>query len=805
MHHLLNRFYSVIITCILSLGIVSPDLHAQQARIEGVVTEAATEDPVVGANVVLEGTSLGAATGERGVFYIRSVPPGEYTISVSAIGYKSVTRELAIAAEDELNLSFQLEETVIASEQTVEIIGRRTTGYSTDYSFVATKTSTDLREIPQSISIITQKILEDQQVYRLEEASKNISGLNQFSGYNDFTIRGFRSTSTRLVNGLKAGFSFWSTPITPHLDRIEVIKGPASALFANTNPGGTVNLVTKKPLPQIRQGVTFTTGSFNTYRLTSDFTGPMTREGNLLYRLNLGYENADSFRNLQFKESYLIAPSFSFLPSERTRVNVDLVYSLLNTRLDRGQAIFDQSEDLTSTPISFSLSQPSDYMVNSDLYTTVSLRHQFSPNFTFSSSYMKYRYDHDLEEHRTSNVFVPGDSTVLQMAYIRRKQMRTTNNWTNYIVSSFRTGDLQHKLLAGFDYIQQDDNRTQFGARGDDYFIVGDDSLPGGNVRNFDLENPTYTIERNPETYEPTWFSQPWLQDPVRSYTYGFYVQDQVNLHERLKLLLGLRSESYQDRITRNNEEDEIVSQQAFIPRAGLVYQINPNFNIYGTFTQGFQPQDPGTLLNPELTGGPFDPEYSDLYEVGLKSGFLDNRLYGTVSIYHIKKRNILVSANIPGNPERLEQRGAEESEGAEFDLTGQVLPNWNLAVNYAYNNTVITESDNPDEIGQVSENAPHHTAGLWSKYTILRGAFEGIGFGAGLHHVSERNTFDESLQLPAYTVLDAALYYTIEQFQLSLNVKNLTDETYWVGGYNYGRIYPGEPRHLLFKIAYSF
>ncbi len=687
----------------------------------------------------------------------------------------------------------------------MEITGRRAQSYKSDYSFAATKTATLNKNIPQAVSVVTKELLDDQQIYRLSEATKNISGANTFSGYNDLTLRGFRSQNTRLMNGLKAGFGFWNQPLTPHLERIEVIKGPASALFANTNPGGTVNMVTKKPLRVENQSFRFSTGSFNTYRTTADFTGPMNEEESLLYRLNLGYENAESFRTLQFNESYLIAPSISFLPNEKTRVNVDLVYSHNETRLDRGQPIFNESDNLISTPIEFSLSQPTDYQDLTDFYVTASINHEFTENLSFNASYLTYKYNEDLEEHRTSNAFLPDDPTTLQLAYIRRQQEAFTNNLTSYFVGKFETGIVQHKAVLGFDYFQRDDNRTQIGARGDEFFVTEDDTLPGGGVGNFDLENPTYTIERNPETYNANWFSQPWLTEPVRSYTSGVYIQDQMEIGERLQILLGLRQEFYTNRINLDNGDFENITQDALIPRAGMVYSLTDQINAYATYTEGFQPQSATIQQDSELYGGPFDPLTSRMVESGFKSELFNNRFLTNVALYQITQNNILVNANEPGNPNLLEQRGQERSRGVELDMSGSITRNFSVNANYAFNIAKITESQNTDEIGDIKENAPRHQGGIWTKYTIREGALDGIGFSLGANFITERNTFEESLQLPGYTVADAAAYYQVDRFKLSVNVKNVFDKTYWTGGYNYGRIYPGEPRHFLANISYSF
>src|SRR5690606_34070127 len=427
-----------------------------------------------------------------------------------------------------------------------------------------TKVATPIKELPQSISYITKELINDQQAFRTGEVVKNISGINQFSGYDDFTLRGFRS-SNQLINGLRAGSNFWTQPLNFNLERIEVIKGPASALFANSDPGGTINRVTKKPLDEDRKSIQFSTGSFNTYRAALDFTGPMNEQKNLLYRLNLAYQDTESFRILQGRTDIMIAPSFTFLPSDKTSVNFDMVYTIGQGRLDRGQPIFGATAgtDLYSTPISMAIGKVDDYLNEDNLFITASLQHKFSKRTSLNVSYMKFSVKEDLMEHRTSNQFgLNGDGeeipTLMGMQTIKRMQKNYTDNASIYLVTDLETGSISHKVLLGYDYIQSVSplgNATQ-NARG--YLTADGNSVinsydpanknayklnglgnPVPNVPHFDLANPAYTIS-NAESYIYT----NSMLAPSKYMVNGFYIQDQIDMG-RLKLLLGLRQEYY--------------------------------------------------------------------------------------------------------------------------------------------------------------------------------------------------------------------------------------------------------------------
>lgn len=790
----------------LLVATVVPGLGQTAGTVEGRIHDAETGVGIEGVQVLLEGTRFAALSGPDGTFQIADVSPGSYALVATLIGYGPARREVTVRPGIATRVAIELG-TVPVPLGTVEVIGRREQSYKSAYSFAAAKTATAIVDVPQSISVVTKEVIADQQLYTLNETTRNVAGVNTFSGYDDLVTRGFRNQDTRLINGLRTSFGFWSSPILPHIERVEFIKGPASALFAAANPGGTINLVTKKPLPASRQAVSLTAGSFATYRAQVDFTGPLGGDPSLLYRLNVGYEDTESFRFLQGHRSYLVAPSVSFLPSERTRVNAELVYGYRDGTLDRGQAIFFGNTDLTSTPISFSLSQPGDYLVTENLHLTLSLEHSLADWLTLNTSYLKYRYDENLSEHRTSNLFLPDDPSVLQLAYIRRIQDRIVDDVTAYVVADLETGRVAHRALVGFDFYRQDDNRSQWGARGDERLVLADGSTePGGGVADFDLADPVYTLNRNPETYRENWFSEPRMPEPARTMSHGGYVQDQLTLG-RLEVLLGLRYEWHNTRLP--NQEDperlEYVEQTALVPRVGTVYGITDAVNAYATFTQGFEPQDAAVIQQPELYGGPFDPETSDLFEVGAKATFFDDRLLATAALYEITKRNVLVNANSPGQPELLRQRGKVRSRGLELEATGSIASNFQVTANYALNNTVITQSNDPEEVGRVNENAPRHQGGFWGRYTIARGALAGIGIGGGARFVTERNTFDRTLQLPGYTIFDLSLSYTVGRFRVTAYADNVLDERYWVGGYNYGRIYPGAPRTFNATVGYTF
>ncbi|TWV99065.1 TonB-dependent siderophore receptor [Chitinophaga pinensis] len=785
--------------------------------------------PLQKVSVLLNHTHT-AFTDENGHYIFTEVPTRtENTIRFTHTGFETLQQKVK---GDQLDVVL-LPST--AQLQTVEITGRTETGYKNTASFIGTKTATPLKDVPQSISYVTKELMQDQAAVRMGDIVKNFSGVNQFTFYDDITIRGFRingGSTTQLLNGLRTFTGFWKQPMVNYLERVEVIKGPASALFGNASPGGTINRVTKKPLAEERKSLSFTMGSFNNVRTLADFTGPLNDEKTILYRLNIGYENTQSFRDLQFDKNLVIAPSVSFLPTEKTRINFDAVYNKSNSRLDRGQSVLYQG-DLHSTPISRSLSATNDYL-NEETYTvTASLNHQFSSRLAFNLAYLRTGYTEDLLEHRSANAYAVDSAgkaipnLVARQSFIRKKNP-TSDNASAYLTYNIETGKVSHKLVAGYDYatskllpgasqLTASNYQLKAGgaaaynpAKAADYvfytYTAADGtkmSIPKPNVSSFDINRNDNKLE-DPSKY--TYVAQNSAVLPSFNSISGVYLQDQIGFGN-LKLLVGGRFETYTDKQFYKTDSVKSVSQHTFLPRLGIVYSVTRNINVYGMYTKGYNPQDVAVQTNP-LSGGPFDPINSKLLEAGLKTEWLNGNLTANASVYHIVQTNTLYNANEPGNPDKMIQIGEETAKGIELDVTGRITENWDLTVAYAFNDAVISHSGKADSslIGVQKPNAPKHQGNVWTKYTIPSGPAKGLGVGAGANFVTERNvSLNTTQSLPGYVLVNAAVYYKVNKVTLQVNFNNVTNKTYWVGGYDYIRLFPGAPRNWQATISYTF
>ncbi|AOM78784.1 TonB-dependent receptor [Pedobacter steynii] len=778
---------------------------------------------------------LNTSSDSNGHFRLVLPKAGDYSLRASAVGFIPFQQEYRIFQQQEFRIDTIKLYSSNEELQTVEVIGTSKRKYYGDYSFSATKIAALNKDIPQAISSVSKELIADRQAFTLADAVKNVPSVTQNSYYNQFSIRGINQNEEgAIVNGMRTRQFYFLQPLTNNLERIEVIKGPASASFSSADPGGTINLVTKKPLSEDRKQVSISAGSFSTIRGALDFTGPLNQEKSLLYRLNVGYEDSKSFRDLQFKKAYLIAPSFSYIPTDKTSLNVELVLNHNKTRLDRGQSIFGAiagQTDLKSTPITFSMGESNDRYRTQDLMLMSNLSHAFTKDIVFNIAYMKQTWDEDLLEHRTTNAYGVDETgkaipTLAGLRAVQRQQTLNTDNLSSYFSIHAITGPIQHKIVLGYDRISVQKYRggAESSAQGyrlkaggvaakydplnkDLYLFqsVSGVSAPVPNVAHFDLAKPIYTLRDLSEYH----FTQNEIP-PAHALANGIYIQDQLK-YDKLTLLLGLRQEWHDDYSNYKLSNEKTVFRQKLLPRLGITYEFNSNINIYGTYLQGYQPQGntSNLVVVPPPAGTNYKPLKSDLKEIGAKSEWLNRTLMVNLSVFEVNQKNLLMNANDPVDANRLIERGAQRSRGVELEASGFILPNWQFNAGYSYVDAIIMEDYDPALKGQRVQNTPQHSGSFWTRYDLNDSRlFEGIGFGAGLQYSGNKLPwYTRDFRLPAYTLMDAAVYYSPPKsnVQLAMNINNVFNSTYWVGAQSYLRLFPGTPRNVMFNATYRF
>lgn len=743
--------------------------------------------PAVDVTIRLKHSGIATVTDNKGQFILQHLPALKDTLLISSVGNKVFYRPIILRQNETMDAGIITLLYDVKQLEAVEINGRWARSYQSAYSFIGEKLEARLIDIPQGISTVTKELIQDKMEFALKDAMNDVSGVNQYSGYDEYTIRGFRAENARDIDGLRGYNTTYTSTMLVNIERIEVVKGPTATLYGNCDPGGTINLVTKKPLDTNRAEINFYGGSWDHVRAEGDVTGPLNKSKTLLYRLNAGYDHTNSFVYKNYTQSYELAPSFSYVPNNKLSLNINFSVSHINTVLNQGQPGFEGNNNLLATPITLTLSQPGDYLHETDVASTISGTYKITPNLTFNTGYLNYITQEDVATHGFHGYIAP-DSVSLY--YSTWTYHTTTNTLTNYFTYKLTTGKVTNTILAGYDFVKSAVNLNQL------YYGLPQYGVGQGIVGGFSLKNPYYYF-RPVKTYHlSSYDSDDSDVDDDTYHTEGIYVQDQLS-YNKFILLGGLREEHY------IADDGTGLNEKVFLPRIGVVYTIKPNLSYYATYNCGFDPFEASN--DAQVFNAQFKPNTSQLLETGFKANFFDDKLFASIAAYQLTLQNVAVNANDPSNPNLFVQQGENRSKGIETEATGNILPNLSVNLSYAYCSALVLQSKVPSEIGTRVENAPKNTSGSWIKYTFTNGFLKGFGLSAGHTQVDERATLDPTITLPGYFLINAGIQYAYKHYKFAMNVYNITNQTYWIGAYNNVSKWPGEPRNAMVNLGYVF
>lgn len=657
-------------------------------------------------------------------------------------------------------------------------------GYSVPDASTATRTDTPTRDIPQSIQVIPQQVIKDQQITRISDAVRNVSGVTPQGGYagatDNYNIRGF-TTYDNLRNGFYAQDNF----VNPtNIERIEVLKGPASVLYGQFEPGGVVNYITKQPLSEPYYSAEFTAGSFSTYRPSIDISGPLNSDKTLLYRLNAAYENSGSFIDFGNQEVFAIAPALSYKIGDATTLTLEYEYLKLDRTYYDG---LPADPIVFKAPISRFLGEPGDRFSKETHSVFLNVNHRFSENIRLRSGFSVTLDDSEESEFRPNSI--DADGRTVQRRFAAGPGYLQNYSLQNDLISNFRTGSIEHQVLVGLEWNK---------------YIYGYDYLRSSTLvtPSIDLFNPVYGAS------QPSEFDEAASRDRFERNTIALYLQDQVTLLPNLKLLVGGRydfihrkNRSQQlDSFGRDPIDDATVERlydEAFSPRVGIVYQPLPPISIYASYSRSFNPSSSQTVDRTQLP-----PERGTQYEVGIKGELIKDRLSATFAAYDITKQN--VATTDPDNSDFSIAIGEVKSRGLEFDLSGQILPGWNAIASYFINDAFVSVGDENNPVGDSLINAPGTGGSLWTSYEIQSGGMRGLGFGGGVFYTGDREaTLPNTFKIPSYVRADATIFYKRDNWRVGLNFKNIFNTQYYDSQGYYLR--PGAPLTVLGTVSVEF
>ncbi len=675
---------------------------------------------------------------------------------------------------------------------TVTIIGTRQ-AYQGDFNRL---------ETPQAEQSIDAETLRASGALSLSQAldlSASVARQNNFGGlWNAFALRGFvgdeNLPSNYLVNGFNAGRGFGGPRDLSGIESVDVLKGPRAALFGRGEPGGTVNLVTKRPTFKTAGEFRVTAGSFDTYRTDADWTTPLSDA--VAVRLIGFAEDARSFRDTVETRKYGMTPSLAWRISPQSRLVYELELSRQEIPFDRG--VLAINGQLGRIPKSRFLGEPGDGPMKADVQG-----HQFEFQHDFNKDWSA------LAGFTTRKTSLEGFSTEAELATNRQqllvdgrtltRQRRFRDYDADYQVlrgeinGRFQLAGLQHRLIFGIDADRFENDQVFLRARAP---TLASNPTPA-QQQAIDIFNPVYGSYTLPT---PT----PLTNRVETQKSVGVFVQDQINLSDQLQLRLGARFDDYEQTLkNRANSQMSKQTERRVSPQLGIVFQAAETLSLYASYGENFRP-----LSGANAQGNGFKPNQSTSVEVGAKFSLGD--IDATVALFQIKQKNILVAADASAATQLA--IGKARSQGLEIDLQGEITKDLSLWASYAYVDAKTSNTFNdanfgvPVPAGTRLLNVPKHSVSLQLVKSVAM-AGRGMQFGGGLIHVSRRSgEFTTNFKLPAYTVARTfAAYELTKSMSLRLDVDNLFNETYYTNSFSALWVQPGTPRSVRVSAAIKF
>lgn len=672
-------------------------------------------------------------------------------------------------------------------------IGDQQDGYvSSNSASSATRTDVPLIETPVSVQTVTRQVIQDQLAASLEDSLRNISGIQTSTsgGFaNNFVVRGFD-----VRNFYRDGFRFPTNDFPSaaprpigDLERIDVIKGPASFLYGQAEVGGFINLVPKQPLNERHYALEQQFGSFDRFRTLLDATGPVTDDDTLLYRINFESNKRNSFIDFNGLEQTTVTPVVAWKINPKTQLKLELQHTEGSTTTSTAVPLLPGANRPLDLPRNFSKGESFDGAKFSQNTVSATLSHEFNQNWTFRARGV-------VDLAKNSQVFTLGPPFLVgvnangRLLQGRRLsgQIASTDTYTGGVDlnGKFTTGLIEHNALIGANY----------------YTTNTSDLFQGGPFTALDIFNPVHG------TAFPG-FSSASLYTQRNDY-YGIYLQDQAKLPYDLYLLSGVRYDNIEVNLnnfgTNQNNSEGILS-----PKVGLLWQAKSYLSLYGSYNESVG----NVLAFPSVADTDLlKAERGQQWEAGIKTELFDGRFISTLAVFELNRQNTpTLDINDPSQTLTV-PIGAARSRGIELDITGEILPGWNIIANYALTDTRITRS-NDGFVGNQLFNVPRNSGSIFTTYEFLGHRYlKGLKVGGGVILRDQRQgDLANSFQLPGYGIVSLLAAYKVAETHnakvtVQFNVENLTDTQYFSESITFrgGAVY-GAPRTFLGSVRVEY
>ena len=658
-----------------------------------------------------------------------------------------------------------------------------TTGYQgAPRNTAATRTDTPLIETPQAVRVVPRQLMNDLGATRLADTVDFVSGisrLNDFGGtWDNFAIRGFSNTDGgSLLNGFASGRGYGPQRDVATVERIEFLKGPAAALYGSSEPGGTVNIVTKKPQFTPSHTAGLQVGGLGFRRATLDTTGPLA--DGIAYRLNVVAEDGASRTSLVDSSKYVVAPALTWAIDGNTVLQYEAEFIRIRTPLDRG--LVQVNGNVGALPRDRYLGDPSRANLHVGGNThQLTLDHDLGQGWRtkLGASYRETEFMGDAVD---LNGTLRADGRTLTRRDSWRSLPSRDTSVQAEVEGKFRAGGLGHTLLAGVESWR---------------LAMGQD------IRYSNLTTQPFAIDIYDPVYgQPRGTLTPGFAQDDRQRATGLFVQDQIDLSAQWKLLAGVRFDRF-DQTFSNLLAGTRQSQQhsATTPRIGLTYLLDANSSVYVSAGRSFRPN-----AGADQSNAAFAPQKGRAFEAGAKWQSADQRLNGAVALFDIEKSNVLTRS--PTDANFNVAAGEVRSRGLEADLAGKLDTHWRATANFAYTDTEVTRDNNAALLGKRLQGIPRVSAGLFAIREDQLASGGRYGIGGGLVHVGERTgTAADTYRLSAYTTARLTGYWQIDRrTRITLDVHNLFDKTYYPAAWGNLTVVPGLGRQVVAGVQVQF
>ena len=678
----------------------------------------------------------------------------------------------AVAQVDDISVA------TLAQLPRVTVTGQRESdGYASDHSRSAMKTDTPLRDIPQSVTVVTRDLIRDQSMQSLADVARYVpgAGMAQGEGNRDTIIlRGNSSTADFFVDGVRDDVEYFRDLY--NVDRVEALKGPNAMIFGRGGAGGVINRVTRQAQWDRVREATVEGGSWQHGRATFDI-GEGVGDG-LALRVTGVVENSESFRDGFELERRGVNPTAAIHLGEDTMLRLSYEYFDYDRTADRG------IPSLAGRPLA---TDPSTFFGDPDLSTThatvnqaaVALEHYFSDNVVLRNRTMYADYDKFYQ-----NVFPgavnAGAGTVAISAY-NNEQLRENLFNQSDLEFAFETGSIGHRMLAGLELGEQvTDNFRNTGYFND---VATSFQAP--------LSDPTISV---PVTFRQ---SATDTDNHGRATIAAAYLQDQIALSPHLEAVLGLRFDRFDVTFRNNRTGQRFESRDDLLsPRAGLIFKPAGPVSLYASYSMTYIPRAGAQLNSLNVSNQALDPEEFENTEVGVKWDLREG-LALTAALFRLDRSNVVIpDPNQPGLSLLVD---GQRSEGLELGVSGRIRDNWILVGGYAWQDGELTEALGGTKLAQL----PRHVASLWNKLDMTPRWSAGLGV---IHQTRMYAATNNAVTLPGFTRVDAALYFTAsDRLRLQLNVENLLDDRYYPNAHNNNNISPGSPLAVRVGVTANF